>query len=154
MCALLAGVALCCAFAPFMWHTWTDPARWETWHERFADWRREIPPDAEVLAPRVPDIPWFVLGRPSYWSLTQMAGMVFSRPAAMELVEREKRVRGFLSPRHPLRDLTSLCTGNPSLAYFISPTDLGATHFAPVDVGPPAIPGGRLRLYRCADYRH
>ncbi len=151
--ALIAGVALCAAFAPFSWHAWTDAAQWESWRERFAAWRSEMPPDAQVLVAGVPDIPWFVLGRPSYWSLRQMAGMVFSRPIAMELLEREKRVQGYLTPSHPRHDLTSLCAANPSLAYFISPTDLGQTRFAPVIIGPAGIPGSRLRLYRCADFR-
>jgi hypothetical protein len=153
-CALVAGVALCVGFTPLAWHAWTDPAPWEAWHDRFAAWRREIPHDAQVLAADVPNIPWFVLERPSYWSLRQMAGMVFSRQIAMELLVREKRVQGYLTRRHPLHNLTSLCTANPSLAYFISPTNLGETRFAAIDIGPEAIAGSRLRLYRCGDYRH
>jgi hypothetical protein len=151
--ALLVGITLCAAFAPLAWHAWTDPAPWEAWRDRFLPWRRAIPPDAQVLASGAPNIPWFVLERPSFWSLRQMAGMVFSRTIAMELLERERRVHLYLTAQHPLHDLTSLCTANPSLAYFISAADLGGTRFVPIDIGPPAIPGSRVRLYSCADYR-
>ncbi len=151
--ALVAGLALCGACAPLAWHAWTDPEAWERWQDRFATWRREIPPDAQVLVAGVPEIPWFVLERPSYWSLRQMAGMVFSRPIAMELLARERQVTGYVgAENHSRRSLARLCAANPSLAYFITPTDMGPSDFASVETTSRAM--GRLWLYRCADERH
>jgi hypothetical protein len=60
----------------------------------FADWRRVIPPTSNVYVASPHDsasFAWFTLSRPSYLSLDQSAGVIFSRTTALE-VQRRSRV--------------------------------------------------------------
>jgi hypothetical protein len=61
-------------------------------HE-FADWRQAIPPSSNVLL--IPtrmsaSFQWFTLGRPSYLSVGQSAGVVFSRATSLEVRRRSE----------------------------------------------------------------
>jgi hypothetical protein len=59
--------------------------------DQYADWQRAIPVDANVYLADGADSPrfaWFELGRPSYLSLDQSAGVVFSRGTALEIERR------------------------------------------------------------------
>jgi hypothetical protein len=59
----------------------------------FADWRKVIPPASNVfVAPAhySADFAWFTLQRPSYLSVNQSAGVVFSRATAMEIERRSQ----------------------------------------------------------------
>ena len=100
---------------------------------------------------------WFVLERPSYWSLYQMAGMVFSRADTMIGTFLESKTDPVLptirsdpesalkreeSP-HTLRDICQL----PDIHFFASWNDLGPTPYPSVAPDGPAH--GRLYLYRC-----
>jgi len=150
---LALGLALCTCFAPASWRTWTQLSPSDELRSEFASWREQIPLTAQVLAPGVPLIPWFILERPSYWSLRQMAGSVFSRPTTMELVKRESALRGQVATDQRANDLVAICRNNSPLGYLITPADLGPTAFAPVSVGK-SQPDLFLHLYRCSDYRH
>lgn len=60
----------------------------------FADWRARIPPSSNVFvepAHNSAALAWFTLGRPSYLTVNQSAGVVFSRATALE-VERRSEV--------------------------------------------------------------
>lgn len=54
----------------------------------FSEWRRIIPPGTEVLWLWNPVDSWMLLQRPSYMSLSQSAGILFSRPLAAEIDRR------------------------------------------------------------------
>jgi hypothetical protein len=148
----VAGVGLCALFAPAAWGAWTHLAPTEQLRAEFDPWRRQIPPTAQVLAPGVPLIPWFLLERPSYWSLRQMAGSVFSRPTAMELLRRESSIRGQAATDQSGSELKALCRSHPDLGFLVTPADMGPTPFAAVSVDK-GRPDMSLRLYRCSDQR-
>jgi hypothetical protein len=62
----------------------------------FDTWRTAIPPDANVLLMPPPisaAFAWFVLQRPSYLSLDQSSGVVFSRETALEIRRRSEIAR-------------------------------------------------------------
>ena len=51
-------------------------------------WSKNIPPDAEVLWPGLPEASWFLLNRKNYVSALQSSGIVFSRETALLLDRR------------------------------------------------------------------
>ncbi len=60
-------------------------------HDEYADWQRAIPADENVYVADGSDNPrfaWMELGRPSYLSADQSAGVVFSRGTALEIERR------------------------------------------------------------------
>jgi hypothetical protein len=67
-------------------------------HESFAVWRSLIPAGADVLwATKLmrggdPTAAWLLLERPSYYSSVQVNSGLFSRPAAIELLRRNKKI--------------------------------------------------------------
>jgi len=154
------GVAACLALAPRALDRWTQIAYPPQRIAAFAAWRAAVPPGTTVLWPEDPPMDdWFVLERPSYWSLYQMAGMVFSRDDAMIGTWLESKTNPVLpairkdsdsdikqekSP-HTLEDICGL----PDMKFFASWNDLGPTPYAAV-----AADGDhsadRLHLYRCA----
>ena len=67
----------------------------------FSDWRNAIPPNANVFvapAHNSATFAWFTLQRPSYLSVDQSAGVVFSRATAMEVKRRSNVLLPLLSP--------------------------------------------------------
>src|SRR6185437_3949912 len=119
---LVVGAVLCVSVAPLAWHAWSRVTFTDSIRNDVAGWRAQIPADAQVLWPDSANAPWFALGRPSYWSLQQMAGLVFSRPLTAELERREKlltRPRTGAESSIPILDYT--CTINPTLDYVVSP---------------------------------
>lgn len=150
--AVILAAMLCGAFAPFAWGSWSDPAPSAAVRAKFTAWRRDIPQDAQILAPGVPVIPWFLLDRPSYWTLRQMAGAMFSRPTAMELLRREANVHRLPPAPTAAGILDGMCRSDALIGFVVTPVDMGPTPFAPVELG--AGPERELlRLYRCADHR-
>ena len=76
----------------------THRPRMET-RDSYADWKRAIPPDGNVYLADGADSPrfaWFELGRPSYLSLDQSAGVVFSRGTALEIERRSANLMPLL----------------------------------------------------------
>ncbi len=147
-----------------------DPRRApEDRYQAFAPWRTAIPQSAEILWPDPPLVAWFELGRASYWSLYQMAGMVFSRDVTMVSTSRESAVtpilpqlgRALSGTRH--RSVTAAPKDAPGLmsgpcrvhgvTFYASWVDLGPTPYPPVapdDENPQEM----LYLYRCSNDRH
>ena len=151
--AILAfGIVLFLGAAPFGWNAWTRIDYPDREHAAFAEWRRQIPPTAQVLWLSSPFPVWYLLERPSYWSTSQMAASVFSEEMARELARRERIMIDQNATSDARGDLALICRNNPSLAFFVSPFDMGPSPFSPV-----ALDGhvgrGTVRLYRCADYR-
>jgi hypothetical protein len=168
---LLAGLGavLLLSVLPYGVQTWLHLRYPPSRYEAFAPWRAAIPESAEILWPDPPPVTWFELGRASYWSLYQMAGMVFSRDVTMATTRRETAV----VPVLPLlgRALTatthygaapatmggqvasrSVCQ-LPDVTFFASWIDLGPTPYPAVS---PDIENPRetIYLYRCGENRH
>lgn len=149
---IVTGLSLCAAIAPFAWHSWTNFAPSERLQARFALWRRAIPPTSEVFTTGVPLIPWFLLERPSYWSVEQMTGAVFSHRTTMELLRRETVIRGLHKTGNPERDLDALCGADRTLGFVVTSENMGPTPFKPIAVGDSRL-GAVLRLYACSAHR-
>jgi hypothetical protein len=67
----------------------------------FSDWRRSIAPDDIVFvvpAHNSATFAWFTLERPSYLSVDQSAGVVFSRATALEVRRRSNVLLPFMDP--------------------------------------------------------
>jgi hypothetical protein len=61
--------------------------------EEFSDWRHAIPPGDNVfVVPRyyTAGFTWFTLGRPSYLTVDQSSGVIFSRATAVEIRRRSE----------------------------------------------------------------
>jgi hypothetical protein len=153
------GAAACAAVVPQAVERWTQIAYPPERLAAFASWRAAIAPGTPVLWPEDPPMDdWFVLERPSYWSLYQMAGMVFSRDDTMIGTWLESKADPVLpairkdadsvtkqeAAPHTLRDVCAL----PDIRFFASWNDLGPTPYPSVAAsgGPPP---NRLYLYRC-----
>jgi hypothetical protein len=93
--------------------------------DAFSNWRRAIPPTANVFVDDGSDSPlfaWFTLRRPSYLSIDQSAGVVFSRRTALEIARRAEVLRPLMFPdyrvldkRHIARNHASARRKGPSL---------------------------------------
>lgn len=78
----------------------------------FADWRAAIPPTSTVLVTPPRDVGtfvWFTLQRPNYLALDQSAGVVFSRPTALEVQRRSEVLLPLMDPNWKI--LTRLRAG-------------------------------------------
>jgi len=148
---LATAIVLCAAFAHFAWNAWTRIERPPRLHAEFAPWRDAIPQGAQVLWAVNASPVWFLLERPSYWSITQTAASIYSEPMARELARREWVLRAIDdSTRDPRQRMIRTCEANPALGYYILAEDAGYTPFQTIR-NPKT--GGSIRLYRCADYR-
>ncbi len=69
--------------------------------DAYSDWRRVIPPDANVLVVPVRNsaaFAWFTLERPSYLTVDQSSGVVFSRATALEVRRRSQVLLPLMDP--------------------------------------------------------
>jgi hypothetical protein len=69
--------------------------------EEFADWRNAIPPTSPVLivpTKKSASFAWFTLERPSYLSVDQSSGVVFSRATAIEIRRRSEVLMPIMEP--------------------------------------------------------
>jgi hypothetical protein len=154
------AAAACAALLPFAWQGWTSRDYPERQSAALLRLRERIPRGAEVFAPESPVETWALLGRPSYLSVLQTSGLVFSRAASLELDRRAKALKAYVSPDtfmswgesaatslHLSREqLLGLCrTGE--FAFLETSAQLGPEPDALVPGGPRSAP---LRLYRCS----
>ena len=75
--------------------------------DAFSNWRRAIPPSANVFVDDGSDSPlfaWFTLRRPNYLSIDQSAGVVFSRRTALEIARRAEVLRPLMFPDYRVLD--------------------------------------------------
>jgi MFS family permease len=75
--------------------------------EQFKDWREHIPATSTVLLVPMTNsaaFAWFTLGRPSYLSVDQSAGVVFSRATALEIRRRSEMLRPIGEPAYKILD--------------------------------------------------
>jgi hypothetical protein len=163
--------ALCAALVPMDLPYWTHTHYTPELARRFAPWRAEIPPHAEVLWPDTPLGDWYLLDRPSYWSADQAAGAIFSREKSLLLRQRTASINtalvqsGLMKADFPeggpglvLSDASKMdaravktACADPALRYVVSWLRLGPAAVAPLTPDP-AKPNSRLYLYRCADF--
>lgn len=69
--------------------------------EKFRDWRLAIPPDSNVFvvpAHNSAAFAWFTLERPSYLTVDQSSGVVFSRATALEVRRRSQVLLPLMDP--------------------------------------------------------
>jgi hypothetical protein len=170
--AVALGAALACAyFATPSWKTWSASYYNRTLFAALAPWRAAMRPEAEVIWPAIPVGAWYLLERPSYWSLHQAAGDIFSRSKAMESHRRglsllaasggvaagstassaDSGIPGIATEKLTARGLVRACA-DPQLQFVVSWVVLGTTTFAPVTPDS-SRPKHQLHLYRCADFR-
>jgi hypothetical protein len=168
---LLAGLGavLLLSVLSYSVQTWTHRKYTEDRFQAFAPWRAAIPESAEVVWPDPPPAEWFELGRSNYWSLYQMAGMVFSRDVTMVSTGRETAVtpllpmlgRTMTADRHyapasglesPQASTSALCRLH-GVTFFASWADLGSTPY-PAVAPDPAKPHEMLYLYSCGEAQH
>ncbi len=168
---LLAGLgaALLLSVLSYGVITWTHQKYPPERVQAFAPWRAAIPESAEVLWPDPPPAEWFELGRASYWSLYQMAGMVFSRDVTLLSTSRETAVtpllpvlgRTLTTDRHyalapqakdgQAQD-TAPCRTH-GITYYASWAELGPSAY-PAVAPDPEKPKELLYLYHCGDVAH
>jgi hypothetical protein len=168
---LLAGLGavLLLSVLPYGVQAWTQSRYPQDRYQAFAPWRAAIPESADILWPDPPPATWFELGRASYWSLYQMAGMVFSRDVTMVSTSRETAV----TPVLPLLGRTLTSTHHyshsasakdqpgslaaacqlPGVTFYASWIDLGPSPYPPV-APDDENPHEMLYLYRCSNDRH
>ncbi|HEY1900565.1 MAG TPA: hypothetical protein VGG49_12295, partial [Steroidobacteraceae bacterium] len=167
---LLAGLGavLLLSILPYSVLTWTHAKFPQDRVQAFAPWRAAIPESAEVLWPDPPPAAWFELGRSSYWSLYQMAGLVFSHDATLLSTRRETavtpmlpRLGRILSTEHhyaltpPKKEPSPAVNpcALPDITFYASWIQLGPTPY-PAVAPDPAKPHEMLYLYRCGEVRH
>jgi hypothetical protein len=170
---LVAATLLCACLAPTTWRSWTDYRYTPALRAAFAAWREKIPAQAQVLWPGTPVGAWYLLERPSYYSIHQVAGNIFSRPKAVEihrraqLLQRALNAQGHDSPPgpHPAGPANipvnadklsapgfALVCSDPELGYVVSWSALGPVQLAPVAPNQNK-PRSQLRLNSCAEVR-
>jgi hypothetical protein len=150
---LLATAAACgCLWlAPQAWASWTAREYPPPRVAEFAPFRALLPRGAEVFWAESPLGTWLILDRPSYLSVAQTSGMVFSRPAALEMQRRASALSSAFSPGAFLsfaagggingspRQLEQAC-GTGEFPYLVTGAVLDAAPIAAVS---------RIKLYRC-----
>jgi len=158
----LAAAALCAALTPFAWGRWTKQQFPSSLQAQFAPWRALIPPGKDVFWSESASQTWVLLQRPSYLSVVQTAGVLFSRPAAVEMQRRAIALRSVV-PAGAFLDLDGAGAGiGPTPAQLENACASGEFDFlvseAVLDRTPLAtLPkevwhaSGGLRLYRCSD---
>jgi hypothetical protein len=168
---LLAGLGavLLLSVLSYSVQTWTHRKYTDDRVQAFAPWRAAIPESAEVVWPDPPPAEWFELGRANFWSLYQMAGMVFSRDVTMVSTSRETAVtpllpmlgRTLTPDRHyapaagsqsPQASTSALCRLH-GVTFFASWADLGSSLY-PAVAPDPAKPNEMLYLYSCGEAQH
>ena len=174
---IVFATVLCLWLIPHAWRSYSDAHFTPELAGRFAPWRAEIPPHAEVLWPDTALAAWYLLERPSYWSPQQVAGGLFSKQQALIMEHRTRLVRTAMensnllavngsreeiATQHKttlptnvshmdLKAMVALC-GDPELQYIVSRAHLTSSPFPPVIVEPSKV-NGRMYLFRCADLR-
>ena len=94
----LAAASLALAALPGAARTWIAESYSTPERAVFSDWRIHIPKDAEVLWPDGLQETWFLLGRRSYLTVSQLGGIVFSADLAKEARRRADLIAPLVPP--------------------------------------------------------
>lgn len=157
----LATMVGAIALLPPTWAGWTHREFPAQRVAQLAAWREHIPSGANVFWPESPLDAWMLLNRPSYLSVLQTSGMVFSRDIAMELKRRALALAPFVPPQAFLdwrSGGTNLALSSGQLRgvcalavfdYLVTSADLGIESLDAVQASTSAA-DRPLHLYRCA----
>lgn len=166
---LLAVLAVCVAaewwissggISPGQLGNWTRGYYSDAARQAFAPWRALIPPRSEVLwatrqrALSDPAFVWLVLERPSFFSSIQSTSTLFSRPAAMAVIDRARTIPPRLPFEHPFNMTITGGSGTPlrcaeiPARYIITPVPIADARLIPAPAGAPP-PFDQLRLNIC-----
>jgi hypothetical protein len=141
----------------------------------FTDWRSAIPPTSNVLVlptKNSASFVWFTLERPSYLSVDQSAGVIFSRATALEVRRRSEVLSSLMDPDWEIRTnlaakhrgipkqnaqsrpltaqaLTGICA-DPQLGFVIAKENVGVDAIRHSHAGP----WRDWNLYDCRQLRH
>ena len=146
--------------SPWTWRAWSYQEFSPRATTQYAPLRAVLPVHAEVFVPEGPLSAWLLLDRPSYLSVTQTSGLVFSRVASFEF-QRRAMVLDAALPSPVFMGWYSGGTAlNPSLAQLQQLCEIGAGFYlvTSADLGMPALATVQrdsraaravTRLYRC-----
>jgi hypothetical protein len=165
----VAALASCAILAPSTLAAWTSREFPASRTAPFAGWRERIAPQATVFWPESPLAVWLLLDRPSYLSVLQTSGLVFSRASAREFERRATALSTAVSRDAFLNfdsgtglslsraQLQTSCASG-AFDYLVTAADLGmapvavvSATTAPLEV--PARSARPLRLYQCRTAR-
>lgn len=148
--AMIAAVLV--SVVPATWQAWNAQEYTAARFAQLAPLRAALPPDAEVFVAESPLATWLLLDRPSYLSVIQTSGLVFSRPAAIEFRQRAAALDPALSAQVFMGWNTGGTVLNPAPAQLLRACMDGAVPFlvTRAELGIPVVASAqRLRLYRC-----
>jgi hypothetical protein len=146
--------------APLTWRAWRFQEFSPRMIAQYAPLRAALPAHAEVFVPEGPLTAWLLLDRPSYLSLTQTSGLVFSRAASVEFQRRAMALDAALPSKVfmgwdsggtalnlSVAQLQQLCAIGAA-SYLLTSADLGMPALATVPREPRSA-RALMRLYRC-----
>ena len=153
------AIAACISLVPNTLHSWTSREYPNEQVARYTAFRKHIPSGSDVFWPEAPVGVWLLLDSPSYISVIQTSGMVFSRQSALELNRRAHALSASVSPAAFMggdssgtgmtlskMQLEQACATD-EFAFLVTSVDLDRQ---PVEVIPtPGSSSRRMRLYRC-----
>ena len=157
---LAAGT--CVALFPDARRRWTQQRFPPALSAEFTSWRALIPAGSNVFWSESPLNSWVLLDRPSYISVTQTSGMLFSRASAMELRRRAEALSAVVPPQAYLSFTGDGAGIGPSPLQLDRACETGEFEFLVTGARLPWRPvaqlprevwhsSGGLRLYRCSD---
>ena len=156
----VTGLTILAAAVPGAWTAWSTNRFSQAEVSGYSSWRAHIGESQEVLWPEGLAWTWFSVGRRSYLSISQLAGVVFSEEMTEEARRRAEALSNVYSPdywfgdissRRPddspiqLEDLRAVCRA-PGVDFYVSPTDLGLA----VATAEWPTRGKHVYLYDCA----
>ena len=159
----VTGLTILAAAVPGAWAAWSTNRFSQAEASGYSSWRAHIGESQEVLWPEGLAWTWFSVGRRSYLSISQLAGVVFSEEMTEEARRRAEALSDVYSPaywfgdmssRRPddspiqLEDLRAVCRA-PGVDFYVSPTDLGIA----VATAEWPTRGKHVYLYDCASVR-
>ncbi len=155
-----AALAALLYLAPLTWRAWSYQEFSPRAVALYAPLRAVLPANAEVFVPEGPLTAWLLLDRPSYLSVTQTSGLVFSRAASFEFQRRALALDAALPSQVFMGWYSGGTALNPSIAqlqqlcmlgagfYLVTGADLGIPALATVQRDPRSA-HPVTRLYRC-----
>lgn len=157
------AAATCVALFPDAWRRWTQQRFPTVLVAQFAPWRELIPSGTAVFWSEAPLETWVLLRRPSYISVAQASGVLFSRTSALEMQHRAQTLSSVV-PTSAYLDFSGNGAGTgPTAEQLERACATSAFEFLvtgarlswqPVAQLPPTVwhPSGGLRLYRCSGH--
>jgi hypothetical protein len=156
-------VTVCIGQSPDVWRRWSSQRFPPASIAILAPWRELLPANAEIFWSEEPLSAWVLLEHPSYISVSQSSGVMFSRVSAMELLHRAQALSNVVPVRSYLdfdvaqgaglgpspQQLAQVCAADP-LQFLVTSARLPWQPIAELPSSEWHLLG-RLRLYRCSD---